>query len=113
MSAGAPEPSIDPTGLGEVAAGYLAAVDHQALAARVMVRAASSYPDVLAELEAGGLPAAQIARVIALSSILTTTTIVADVLEAAELATLLAAPAAERPTGSLGAMPGDPPTSST
>ncbi len=84
--------------LAEVAAGYLANLDHVAIAARVAGRLHEEYPDVLEELAALGLTPAGVAKVTALVSILTATTIAGDVLEAAELAAAYRAPAAPAST---------------
>lgn len=84
MSAGPDEDAIAAR-LETVAAGYLGALDHVALASRVAGRMAAEYPEVIDELEALGLTPPGVAKVTALVSILTATTIAADVLEAAEL----------------------------
>lgn len=76
MSAGADETT------GDVAAAYLAGLDHEALAGRVAARFATEYPHARAEL---GDPAA-VDRTVRLAALLTATTIVADVLEALEVA---------------------------
>lgn len=71
--------------LERAAAGYLANLDHVAIAHRVAGRLHAEYPEVLEELAALGLDPAGVAKVTALVSILTATTIAGDVLEAAEL----------------------------
>lgn len=88
VSAGAPDEDLATAEqLATTAAGYLGQIDHVAVATRVAARLHTEYPEVVADL---GLPDELLARVVALSSILTVTTMVGDVLEAAELAAAFA-----------------------